>query len=73
MIIATLFIGLLLVILVCFLCYGLGFKKGSEEQHKTDLEAFHKEFSEYHNDILKIIKSPNTEKDPYDDDYEPVI
>lgn len=73
MIIATLFIGLLLVILLCILCYGVGFKKGSKEQHKADLEVFHKEFSEYHNDILKIIKSPNIEKDPYDENYEPRI
>ena len=56
---------ILLAILFCFLCYGLGFKKGSEEQHKTDLEVLHKVLSEYHND--------NTEKDPYDENYEPVI
>lgn len=70
MIIATLFIGLLLVILLCILCYGVGFKKGSKEQHKTDLEVLHKILSEYHNDI---IKSPNIEKDPYDENYEPRI
>ena len=60
-------ISILLAILFCFLCYGLGFKRGSAEQHKTDLEVFQKVLSEYHND------SQNTEKDPYDEDYEPVI
>ena len=67
MIVETIFIGLLLVILLCFLCYDLGFNKGSKEQYKTDLELFYKDFSEYHN------KSPNTEKDPYDENYETAI
>lgn len=49
MIIETIFIGLLLVILLCFLCYDLGFNKGSKEQYKTDLELFYKDFCEYLN------------------------